>query len=106
MRCIDDVELSDLRFSDNEVKELATLVTLIHVTLLQGRLGDCLRLFEGYWPRFLEENVPLRSAAVAASRQTGERTVADSPTTKQPKQPTPRTGLMDNFKNLLPKSLR
>ncbi len=99
---IDDVELSDLRFSDNEVKELLKLVTLIHVTLRNGRLGDCLRLLEGYWPQFLEENVPLQSGETVA----GRGTAAEPPTAKQPKQPTPRTGLLDNFKNLLPKSLR
>jgi len=103
---IDEVQLSDLRFSNNEVKELSKLVTLIHVTLLNGQFGDCLRLLDGYWPRFLEENVPLRSAAMAAAERVPSTPAAGSSATKPPKQPAPRTGLLDRVKNLLPERLR
>jgi hypothetical protein len=103
---IDDVELSDRRFSENEVKELSKLVTLIHVTLLNGQVGECLRLLDGYWPRFLEENVPLPSAEMMAERQTPSEPGAAKPAAEPPAEPPPRTGFWNRMRGLLPKPLR
>jgi hypothetical protein len=64
---------------------------------LQNRqIGDCVRLLGGYWPRFLEDHVPLEGEPVAQKP-------ADSP--PSPPAP-PRTGLRDRIKNLLPEHLR
>jgi len=98
---IDGVELTDLRFSDNEVKELSKLVTLIHVRLQNGQIGDCLRLLEGYWPRFLGQNVPLRPEAVVADKLPPPKPPANKST-----EAPPRTGLLNRMRNLLPKPLR
>ncbi len=101
---IDGVELTDLRFSDNEVKELSKLVTLIQVRLQNGQIGDCLRLLEGYWPRFLEQNVPLRPEAMVAGKPPPP---LPKPSADKPEEPpSPRTGLFSRMRNLLPKSLR
>jgi glycosyl hydrolase family 10 len=56
---IDDVELFDLDFTDNERLELSKTITLAEYKRKSNEWGDCLRLLEGYWPRFLVANVPL-----------------------------------------------
>jgi len=87
---VDDVQLNDLQFSVNELKELQKLIYRANVMLDGGQVGDCLRLLDGYWPRFLEANVPLRIP------------VAQKPERHATKPP----GVMDRVKGLLPKSLR
>jgi hypothetical protein len=94
---VDDVELFDLAFSANERKELNKLITLANVTLEEDRLGDCLRLLDGYWPRFLDQYVPLPPG--------GSPNLSDAPPVEianPPSQPPPKTGLLDRVKNLLP----
>jgi len=104
---IDEVELFDLRFSDNEVKELSKLVTLIHVTLENGQTGDCIRLLEGYWPQFLEENVALPAGTMIAE-QLGVPPIAPHPPSAsvpgaKPAEPaTPRTGFLQRVRDMLP----
>ena len=95
---IDDVELFDLTFSKNEVRELSKLITLAHITLQNGRLGDCLRLLDGYWPQFLEDNVPFQDGGEVARR--------DDPDQPPAEEPPPKTGVLDQMKGLLPKRLR
>ena len=54
---IDDVELRE--FDEQEIRELKKMITLASYMLESRQLGDCLRLLDGYWPRFLVANVPL-----------------------------------------------
>ncbi len=61
---IDDVELRE--FDDQEIREMKKMITVASYTLESRQLGDCLRLLEGYWPRFLVGNVPLTSEPLAA----------------------------------------
>jgi len=89
---VDDVQLYDLAFSHNELNALNKLIYLANVMLERGQVGDCLHLLEGYWPRFLEENVPLQSIARKPERQAA----------RPPKPP----GFVDKMKGFLPKSLR
>lgn len=101
---IDDVQLFDLDFSEvdghkNELTELYKLITLANVTLEDGEVGDCLRLLEGYWPRFLQQHVPLAFSPPPVARK------PDQPAPGPARQPPPRTGLMDRLKGMLPKSL-
>ncbi|HYW79726.1 MAG TPA: hypothetical protein VE890_09125, partial [Thermoguttaceae bacterium] len=93
---IDDVQLFDLAFDDNESKELDKLVMLANAKLDNGQIGDCMRLLNGYWPRFLEEHVPLPPAVA----------VAPKPPQTPVKKPPPQTGLIDDLKSYLPKPLR
>lgn len=94
---IDDVQLFDMGFSENERRELAKLIMVAEYQLQNRQVGDCIRLLEGYWPRFLEEHVPLEPAGSVAQKP------ADAP----PPQPaSPRTGLRDRIKSLLPEHLR
>ena len=97
---IDDVQLSDLAFSRTELVELSKLITVAHSKLQQGQLGDCLRLLEGYWPRFLEANVPLTPEAVARKSPRAQ------PDSRPQRQPERTSGVVDRMKGLLPRSLR
>jgi len=92
---IDDVELFDKVFTTNENMQLAELITRAHIRLENGQIADCMRLLGGYWPRFLEENVPLPSSAG----------VSQGPTAPD-QQPPRKADLMDNVRELLPEKLR
>lgn len=55
---IDDVEVYDLYFFDTELNELIKNVATAHFQLEDGRVTDCERFLDGYWPRFVIEHVP------------------------------------------------
>jgi hypothetical protein len=95
---IDDVQVSSLTFSGPEMFELSKLITLADVKLQRGQIGDCLHLLEGYWPRFLEENVALPAGAVS-------ETAAAKPLAEEEKPPE-RSGWLNRVKDLVPDSLR
>jgi hypothetical protein len=96
---VDDVQLFSLAFTKPELVELSKMITLAEVRLHNGQIGDCLRLVDGYWPRFLDENVPLPADAVSLeASDTGSRP-SDEP---QPE----RSGWLNRVKDLVPESLR
>jgi hypothetical protein len=102
---VSDVQLFDLHFQQVELLALYKLITLADATLQKGQIGDCLKLLGGYWPRFLDQHVPLAPDAappgtIAANPPDG------TPPDQQPAQPPQQTGLMDRVKNMLPEKLR
>jgi hypothetical protein len=98
---IDDVEVFGLVFSDPELVELSKLIASVEVKLQNGQIGDCLRLLDGYWPRFLEENVPLQPNA------TPPETLATKPAARPAEEKPPeRTGWFNRVKDIWPDSLR
>ncbi len=86
-------------FSGPEMFELSQLITLAGAKLQRGKIGDCVHLLEGYWPRFLEENVALPAGAVPA-----ETAASKSPPEEQ--KPPERSGWLSRIKELVPDSLR
>lgn len=96
---IDDVQVFGLAFSKPELIELSKLITLADVKLQNGQVGDCLRLLEGYWPRFLEENVALPAGAVQVEAAATKPRPAEE-------QPPERSGFLNRMKDLVPESLR
>ncbi len=103
---IDDVEVYDLSFNRNEMVELSKHISLMDVKLQNGQLADCLGLLGGYWPRFLEEHVPLPAGVSERA------SLADRPS--QPRKPTAeprstesreRTSLLDRMRDFVPKKL-
>ncbi len=100
---IDDVEVFELSFNRNELVELSKHISLMDVKLQNGQLAECLNLLEGYWPRFLEQHVPLPTGA-------GEN-LADRPgqPRRPPSEPPPaeeqRTSLLERMRDLVPKRL-
>ena len=93
------MQVFSLAFSQPEMVELSKLITLADVKLQNGQIGDCLRLLEGYWPRFLEENVPLPAGAAPSE------TAAAKPRPAEEKPPE-RSGWLNRVKDLVPDSLR
>ncbi|MCE5268484.1 MAG: hypothetical protein LLG00_11425 [Planctomycetaceae bacterium] len=96
---LDDVQLYGLAFNRAEMVELSKLIALADVKLQQREIGDCLHLLEGYWPRFLEENVSLPTDATPAERMA---TKPRDPNAKQPE----RTGWYNRMKDMLPEPVR
>ena len=62
---VHDVQLFDLAFNESELRALYKLLTLADLNLQNGQVGDCMKLLNGYWPRFLMQNVPLPPACRA-----------------------------------------
>ena len=58
---VDEVQCFDLLFRRDELVELSKLITLASVKLQNNEVADCLRLLEGYWPRFLAMHVPIEA---------------------------------------------
>ena len=97
---IDDVQLCELAFSQKERVELFKLIAPADLKLQKGEVGDCLRLLEGYWPRFLVANVPLVQMPV------GEKPESTATSTSEaPKEPV-RTTMWGRMRNILPEKLR
>jgi hypothetical protein len=71
--------------------------------LQKGRIGDCLHQLDGYWPRFLEENVPLQPDVLPAG--TPPESLANKPRPGEEK-PVERSGMLKRVKDMIPDSLR
>ena len=96
---VDDVQLFSLAFANPELVELSKLITLADVKLQNGQVGDCVRLLDGYWPRFLEENVPLPAGAASSEASAAQPRKAEE-------KPPERSGWLNRIKDLVPESLR
>ncbi|MCG8584647.1 MAG: hypothetical protein MI757_08050, partial [Pirellulales bacterium] len=96
---LDHVELFPLAFSDSERVELSKVISLAGIQLEKGRVGQCTRVLEGHWPKFLAAHVSLDEASTetpdVARRSTGEE---DKPAERPPE----KTGLLDRFRGALP----
>jgi hypothetical protein len=99
---IDAVQVHHLYFSKRERVELSKLIALADVKLQQGQLADCIRLLEGYWPRFLETNVATSMPAATAN---GPEMVDGNrePPAKASQESGERSGLFDRMRNALPR---
>lgn len=89
---IDDVQAVALDFSEAERLELSKIITLAEYKRKSGDYGDCFRLLDGYWPRFLLANVP------AAHDSLAERPRRGAPAAEEPKP----SGVLDRFRRALP----
>jgi hypothetical protein len=94
---IDDVQLSDLEFSKAENNALLKLILPANGKLKNRQVRDCIHLLEGYWPRFLMANVPLREAPV---------TQRPPPSPRVPEEPPAKPGILDRWKAFMPQRLR
>lgn len=69
---IDDVQVYQLWFLDDERRELLKSIALADFQRGKGRLAECQRFVESYWPQFLFEHValptrPSENAGLAAA---------------------------------------
>lgn len=95
---IDDVELLHLEFTSDELRQLSRVISSAETKLDANQLSDCLRLLEGYWPSFLERNVPLRASV--ARRTSVQAETPPEPDHKKPASPS----LMDRLRKMAPRS--
>lgn len=94
---LDDVQVFDLWFEDQERDELLKNIATADVQLDAGRYGDCQRFLEGYWPWYLKQFVPLEGTAVAV-QPAASRTAAPEGAAK----PAPNSQLLDRMKGAFP----
>jgi hypothetical protein len=94
------VQLFDLAFNESELRALYKLLTLADLNLQNGQVGDCMKLLNGYWPRFLMQNVPSPQAVPAlASKPAAEQPAEEKPAAQS-------SSWTDRMKELLPERLR
>jgi glycosyl hydrolase family 10 len=99
---IDDVVLRDLDFDERpERPALLKIVSPADNMFKVGHYGDCIRLLESYWPRFLVANVPAAAATV-----TRKNLVPTPPAATPPKENEESPGLFGRLKGLVPEKLR
>ncbi len=96
----DDVQLFDLAFNESELRALYKLLTLADLNLQNGQVGDCMKLLDGYWPRFLMQNVPLPASVPALA----SKPATDPPADDKPAEPQPASWI-DRVKGILPERL-
>lgn len=97
---IDQVQLFDLVFSEKELTELnSRIIGLASAKLRQGQVGDCLRLLEGYWPRFLAAQAPPTAVAQKPSPRRPQKPSAAAP--PQETQPAPAPSFVERVKSYL-----
>jgi hypothetical protein len=102
---LDDVRLSDLEFTNTERLELSKTISLAEYRLQRGEFGECARLLEGYWPRFLTKYVPTASGEVPLTA----RAVSPAPPSSRPAAPAGSEsvpGMMERLRKRLPDLLR
>ena len=99
---LDDVRLYDLAFQPSERMELAKIITLADDKLRKGRVSECARLLDGYWPQFLVTNVPLTQTPVAVAAR--PRPVAPGP--KMEEAPANRQGRLERIRKFVPQFMR
>ena len=105
---IDDVQLSHLEFEENELKELGKLIQTADLQLRMHQVGDCIRLLEGYWPRFLVENVPSPTNLAPPGNQSSVASKQKSRVAAKPQREKPEekeSGWLDRVKGIFPKRL-
>ncbi len=66
---IDDVQFSPLYFSEAEQRALQLEIFGAYNDLQKGLWADCQRALDGYWPRMLEQYVPLSPERLARQPQ-------------------------------------
>jgi hypothetical protein len=93
---VDDVQLCALVFQGAEKNALLKLIAPADLKLERRRVRDCIELLEGYWPRFLRDNVPASQTPIARRPE---------PMARRPDEPQPSPSFFDRVKSLVPKKL-
>jgi hypothetical protein len=90
---IDDVQLYDLWFQENERDSLLKTIALADFQIQEGKVGDALQFTEGYWPQFLRRHVAIENTRMATL-----------PTTPAPTPgPSGRNGMFDGVRRWTPR---
>ncbi|MBI1901192.1 MAG: hypothetical protein HYS13_08795 [Planctomycetia bacterium] len=112
---LDDVQTCDALFDrDTELFELSKIVTLAVIKRRQLQPGDCQRILESYWPRYLAAYAaesgesPTAEANVASPPEMGPPTAAGGAAAPPSSAPAPSNepGFLDRMKGYLPDFMR
>ena len=79
---IDDVALSHVTFSSNEIVELYKQLPVANQRCSSGRVSELISMLEGYWAQFLFDHVPVsapRPVVSSARAPVAAKAVAPSP---------------------------
>lgn len=69
---VDSVQTSALApFSINELRELKRIIGSARYHLRERNISKCQRVLNSYWPRFLEEHIPLSNPRIAIRAEIG-----------------------------------
>ncbi len=102
---IDDVQLDALDFSAQQ--EQIALIKTVHsarATLLGRQVPQCIRILEGYWPRFLLEHVPPFESPQPAVAQTPQQPVPPPQPKDEDKKESGK--FLGRIRDLVPERLR
>jgi hypothetical protein len=99
---IDDVQLKDLVFGQDEQMQLNKMVGAAEFQLSKGKLGDCLNELDSYWLRFLTTYVPIQQPQVAGPAQPAGGG-PPQPGAQNPQQEKSATNPLNMWKGLLRK---
>jgi hypothetical protein len=107
---IDDVQVYQLWFLEDERRELLKSIALADFQRDKGKLGECQRFVDGYWPQFLREHVdpPARMASADSAPSSGSAATGNSATESEDEvQPEPkRRAVLDSIQRMRKKMLR
>lgn len=98
---VDRIEIYDLAFREEEIKELNKLVTLTYSKYQRAEVGDCYRLLNSHWVKFLEGHVPI---APALAQQLQENRAAGLAKRNVPKEePEKSKTWLETFRSYTPR---
>ncbi len=98
---IDDVRIYDRWFPKHEQDNLMIMRGLAARSLSMGRITDCRRILNGYWPQFLMQHISAEAPKVAQTPADKPRGAVPFP----PPRPEPNveaTSMLDKMKRSLP----
>jgi hypothetical protein len=103
---VDDVQVHSLWFLEDERRELLKSIALADFQRGKGRLADCQRFVESYWPRFLQEHVALpHPGAAATGEAAAQNETASSEATEKPPE-SKRRAVLESIQRMRKKMLR
>lgn len=98
---IDDVQLFDLAFSETERIHLSKVIAQADGQLQAGHYAECLHDLDGYWPRFMLENVKLPVAAQSQAQTPPPAAPPSNEASPAVQAPPPaRQGVFDRVRDL------
>ncbi|MEX2121933.1 MAG: family 10 glycosylhydrolase [Pirellulales bacterium] len=90
---IDEVRLLNLeQLAESQLLALAKTIGSAGVALDNRRYSDCLRLLDGYWPRYLTSHVVLTEQPLVGDKPSRPKAAAPA------EPPTEKTGVLDRVK--------
>jgi hypothetical protein len=98
---LDDVQLFDLNFTEQERRQFDKQLALADFQLQQGQLGLCYHDLQGYWPRYLLELVPATPPSPQATAKQAAPAAPlpnETPAARPPEKQATKPGALDRVR--------